>query len=140
VIPGDNPVIQTQRHIGDGEVVVAGSGEPLQHCPPVVADVARDPSLEGRQAGNGRGWRRRKKITGNRQCISRNGPPLTGGWPADLGDQALAADDDGGICGKEGILGIAVLVSGAVQEDEARQIGKSSGHVDRIESSCHGLD
>jgi hypothetical protein len=33
-----------------------------------------------------------------------------------------------------------VLVSGAVEEDEARQIGKPAGNVDRIESSCQGVD
>src|SRR2546422_8474348 len=48
VVPRDHPVVETEHDVGDGEVVVAGARDPLEHRAPIVADVAGRPALDRR--------------------------------------------------------------------------------------------
>src|SRR5919109_3365526 len=53
VIPGDDPVVETKDHVRDcaRDDIRRRPPDALELCSPVIADVAGDPSLEGRETG-----------------------------------------------------------------------------------------
>src|SRR4029077_5145048 len=50
MIPRDDPIVEAELHVGDFEIVVAGTRDALQHHAPVGAHVPGDARLYGEAA------------------------------------------------------------------------------------------
>ncbi len=117
VVPRDDPVIETQHHVGDVEIGVARAGQALEHAAPVVPDVACRATLERREAGHGRGLVGGQEPADSLQGISFDRRP----WSATdrlLGHRRGAPDPGPGIGSQEGELSEMILVGGAVEPEQ----------------------
>jgi hypothetical protein len=140
VIPGDHPVIQTEYQVGNRKVIVSRDREPLEHRTPIVSDVPGQTSLKGRQSGDRLCHVTRQIRAGRAQCVTRD--PAPGGVlpPSYLGRGTFTPDDEDGVGGEKGVLGVGVLRGRAVEEQQVGKIEKAGADFGGIRRFGQRLD
>ena len=106
MVPGDDPVVQAQHGVGEGEVVVAVAREPLEDGAVVVGQISGDPSLEGGQAGF-----RSPPDWGQEVPRAPEGAPVSG---------ALLPDDRNRCGGQKRMPAEAFGVAGTIEQQQVR--------------------
>jgi len=130
MVPRDDPIVEAELHVGDFEIVVAGTWDALEHHAPVVAHVPGGTALEGREARDGLGRERREERAYVRQGIRADPDPL----PIHELLRELALRPHGGErVGREKRIATQVLVvARTVEQREERQVLEPRARGERI--------
>jgi hypothetical protein len=132
MVPGNDPVIQTEHHVGNLKVIESGSRKPLEDGAPVIADVSGKTALKRREFWDGLNRLRREECLGHTQGISRNRAPLAPRMSPYLRNLSFTADYAKRIGGEEGVVCIRVIGSGAVEKQHVWKIEEPVTDLSRL--------
>ncbi len=136
VVPGDDPVVEGEHRVRQGEIIVARRGKALQHPAEVVREISGEAALKGRQLGAWRDGVRRDDVPRHLEGGAGRFSRRAGGDIDDLRPRATRTHDEGRIGGDERVAPEACRVARAVEEETIRSAAEPFDHDERV--GCRG--
>ncbi len=132
VVPCNDPVVDREDHVGDGEIVIARRGQSLEHGAPVVGEIAGGPALKRRQPRYGARAMRLEQLAYCGERVRVKWRARTRACVEHGCVRPFAMHDECGVCSQEGVAAERGGIARAVEEEQVRHASEARAALDGI--------